>query len=92
MQTTSFANRQPDPAFQASETDIFTPDLCSKASLAAIRFIRLATKPIQERRSDNMIIPFSRWYSEIEVRRSTRLFDPNRIIESDKLYLCVALF
>jgi len=53
LQTTSFANRQPDPAFQASETAIFTPDLCSKASLAAIRFIRLATKPIQERRSDN---------------------------------------
>ena len=29
-----------------------------------------------------MIIPFSRWYSETEVRRSTRLFDPNRIVES----------
>jgi hypothetical protein len=27
-QTTSFANRQPDPAFQASETPVFTSDLC----------------------------------------------------------------
>ena len=44
LQTTSFANHQPDPAFQLSETAIFTPDFC-KASLAAIRFIRLATKP-----------------------------------------------
>ena len=41
---TSFANRQPDPAFQVSETPIFTPDVC-KASLSAIRFILLATKP-----------------------------------------------
>jgi hypothetical protein len=41
---TSFANRQPYSAFQVSETPIFTPDLC-KASLATIRFIRLATKP-----------------------------------------------
>ena len=32
-----------------------------------------------------MNIPFSRWYSEIGVRRSSRLFDPNRAIESDKL-------
>jgi hypothetical protein len=39
-----FANRQPDPPFQFSETGIFTPEPC-KASLAAIRFIRLATKP-----------------------------------------------
>ena len=31
-QTTSFANRQPDPVFQVSETPNFTPDLC-KASL-----------------------------------------------------------
>jgi hypothetical protein len=30
-------------------------------------------------------IPFSRWYSEITVRRSSRLFDPNRAIELDKL-------
>jgi hypothetical protein len=44
LQTTSFANRQPDPAFQVPETAIFTPDFY-KASLAAIRFIRLATKP-----------------------------------------------
>jgi hypothetical protein len=43
-QTTSFANRQPDPAFQVSGTPIFTPDVC-KASLSAIRFILLATKP-----------------------------------------------
>jgi len=43
-QTTSFANRQPDPAFQVSGTPIFTPDVC-KASLAAICFIRLTTKP-----------------------------------------------
>jgi hypothetical protein len=28
LQTTSFANRQPDPAFQASETPVFTSDLC----------------------------------------------------------------
>jgi hypothetical protein len=42
---TSFANSQPGPAFQVSETPIFTPDICKgKASLAAIRFIRLATK------------------------------------------------
>jgi hypothetical protein len=41
---TSFANRQPYSAFQASETPIFTPDLC-KGFLAAIRFIRLAIKP-----------------------------------------------
>jgi hypothetical protein len=40
---TSFANRQPDPTFQVSETAIFIPDLC-KAPLAAIRFIQLATK------------------------------------------------
>jgi hypothetical protein len=44
LQTTSFANCPPDPAFQVSETAIFTPDLC-KASLATIRFIRVATKP-----------------------------------------------
>jgi hypothetical protein len=44
LQTTSFANRQRDPAFQMSETPIFTPEFC-KAFLAAIRFIRLATKP-----------------------------------------------
>jgi hypothetical protein len=44
LQKTSFANRQPDPAFQVSEIPIFTPDLC-KASLAAIRLTRLATKP-----------------------------------------------
>jgi hypothetical protein len=43
LQTTSFAKRQPGPAFQVLETIIFAPDLC-KASLAAIRFIRLATK------------------------------------------------
>jgi hypothetical protein len=41
---TSFANRQPDTPFQVSETLIFTPEFC-KVSLAAIRFIRLATKP-----------------------------------------------
>jgi len=41
---TSFANCPPDPAFQVSETPIFTPDLC-KVSLAAISFIRLAAKP-----------------------------------------------
>jgi hypothetical protein len=45
LQTTSFANRQTDPAFQMSETAIFTPDIC-KASLAAIRFIRHSTKTI----------------------------------------------
>jgi len=28
LQKTSFANRQPDPAFQASETPVFTSDLC----------------------------------------------------------------
>jgi len=28
LQTTSFANRQPDPAFQALETPVFTSDLC----------------------------------------------------------------
>jgi hypothetical protein len=28
LQKTSFANRQPDPAFQVSETAIFTPDIC----------------------------------------------------------------
>ena len=44
LQKTSFANRQPDPAFQVSGTPIFTPDVC-KASLSAIRFILLATKP-----------------------------------------------
>jgi hypothetical protein len=44
LQKTSFANRQPYSAFQASETPIFTPDLC-KGFLAAIRFIRLAIKP-----------------------------------------------
>ena len=44
LQMTSFANRQPAPAFQVSETGIFTPDFY-KVSLAAIRFIRLATKP-----------------------------------------------
>ena len=32
-----------------------------------------------------MDIPFSRWYSAIEIRRSQRLFDPNRAIESEKL-------
>ena len=44
LQKTSFANRQPDPAFQVSGTPIFTPDVC-KASLAAFCFIRLTTKP-----------------------------------------------
>jgi hypothetical protein len=44
LQTTSFANRQPDPAFWMLETVISIPDFC-KASLAVIRFIRLATKP-----------------------------------------------
>ena len=44
LRKTSFANRQPYSAFQASETPIFTPDLC-KGFLAAIRFIRLAIKP-----------------------------------------------
>jgi hypothetical protein len=44
LQTTSFANRQPDQAFQVSISPIFTPEFC-KVSLAAIRFIRLATKP-----------------------------------------------
>jgi hypothetical protein len=28
LQKTSFANRQPDPAFQALETPVFTSDLC----------------------------------------------------------------
>jgi hypothetical protein len=28
LQMTSFANRQPDPAFQALETPVFTSDLC----------------------------------------------------------------
>jgi hypothetical protein len=28
FQKTSFANRQPDPAYQALETPVFTSDLC----------------------------------------------------------------
>ena len=44
LQKTSFANRRPYPAFQVSETPIFTPHLC-KGSLVAVRFIRQATKP-----------------------------------------------
>jgi hypothetical protein len=28
LRKTSFANRQPDPAFQALETPVFTSDLC----------------------------------------------------------------
>ena len=30
LQTISFANRQPDPAFQALETPVFTSDLCKE--------------------------------------------------------------
>jgi len=30
LHKTSFANRQPDPAFQALETPVFTSDLCKE--------------------------------------------------------------